>query len=82
MERTNPCRGRAFTRPAFADHINRLVTGNCAPSAPNRTEMLADADPAFDGSVIPLQDVVEILRRSMSAVLLQRVGSDAKFEFR
>jgi hypothetical protein len=82
MEQTNPRRRRASTRPAFADHINRLVIGNCAPSAPKRTEIQADADPAFDGPVIPFQDVIEILRRSMSAVLLQRVGSGAKFEFR
>jgi hypothetical protein len=53
MEQTNPRRRRASTRPAFADHINRLVIGNCAPSAPKRTEILADADPAFDGPVIP-----------------------------
>jgi len=33
--------------------------------------MLARADPAFDGSVILLQDVIETLHRSMSAVLLQ-----------
>jgi hypothetical protein len=33
--------------------------------------MLARADPAFDGSVILLQDVIEILHRPMSAVLLQ-----------
>jgi hypothetical protein len=38
-------------------------------SASKRSETLADADPAFDGSVIPFQDVIEILRRSMSTVL-------------
>src|SRR5271166_2841948 len=51
--------------------MDRLVAGTCAPSAPKRTEMLARADPAFDGPVILLQDVVEVLHRSMSAVLLQ-----------
>ena len=33
--------------------------------------MLTRADPAFDGSVILFQDVVKVLHRSMSAVLLQ-----------
>src|SRR5271165_1584433 len=51
--------------------MDRLVAGNCAPSAPKRTKMLACAHPAFDGPVILFQDVVEILHRSMSAVLLQ-----------
>ena len=39
-------------RLAFADHMNRLIADNCAPSAPKRTEMLAGANPAFDGPVI------------------------------
>ena len=33
--------------------------------------MLACTHPAFDGPVILLQDVIEVLHRSMSAVLLQ-----------
>src|ERR1700726_268703 len=33
--------------------------------------MLACANPAFDGPVILFQDVVKVLHRSMSAVLLQ-----------
>ena len=33
--------------------------------------MLTPADPAFDGPVILFQDVVKVLHRSMSAVLLQ-----------
>ena len=33
--------------------------------------MLTRADPAFDGPVILFQDVVKVLHRSMSAVLLQ-----------
>src|ERR1700680_4107017 len=49
---------------------------------PKTNGMLADANRPFDGPVIPFQDVIEILRRSKSAVLLQRVGSAAKFEFR
>jgi hypothetical protein len=62
---------RTPARLAFADHMDCLVAGNCAPSAPKRTEMLAGADPAFNGPVILFQDVVEVLHRSMSAVLLQ-----------
>ena len=33
--------------------------------------MLTRADPAFDGPVILFQDVVKVLHRSLSAVLLQ-----------
>jgi hypothetical protein len=33
--------------------------------------MLARADPAFDGPVILLQDVIEVQHRSVLAVLLQ-----------
>ena len=33
--------------------------------------MLARLDPAFDGPVILFKDIVEVLRRSMPAVLLQ-----------
>src|SRR5713101_6517796 len=50
---------RTPARLAFADHMDRLVPGNCAPSAPKRTKMLAGADPAFDGPVILFQDVVK-----------------------
>jgi hypothetical protein len=39
--------------------MNRLVTGNCAPSSPERPEMLTSADPALDGSVILFQDVTK-----------------------
>src|SRR6516164_10063866 len=55
---------------AFADHMDRLVAGNCAPSAPKRTEMLAGADQAFDRPMILFQNVVEILHRSVLANLL------------
>jgi hypothetical protein len=33
--------------------------------------MLARAHPAFDGSVILFQNIVEVLHRSMPAILLQ-----------
>ena len=51
--------------------MNGLVTGNCAPSAPERPEMLTGADPALDGPVIVFQDIIEVLHRSVLAVLLR-----------
>src|SRR6202795_1994215 len=51
--------------------MNRFVAGDRTPSSPERTKMLACAHPAFDGPVILFQDVVKVLHRSMSAVLLQ-----------
>jgi hypothetical protein len=33
-----------FARLAFANHMDRLVAGDRAPSSPERTKMLADAD--------------------------------------
>src|SRR6478672_4809001 len=51
--------------------MDRLVAGNCAPSSPEGAKMLTRADPAFDGPVILFQDVVKVLHRTMSAVLLQ-----------
>src|SRR3984957_19287488 len=71
MEQTELHTCRTPARSAFADHVNRLVTGNCAPSAPERPEMLTGADPALDGPVILFQDVIEVLHRSMFTVLLQ-----------
>ena len=52
MEQTDlrPC--RASVRLAFANHMNRFVTGDRAPSSPERPEMLTGADPALDGPVI------------------------------
>src|ERR1700730_1592277 len=51
--------------------MDRLVARNCAPGAPKRTEMLTRADPALDRPMILFQNIVEILHRSMSTVLLQ-----------
>ena len=39
----------------FADHMDRLVAGNCAPSSPEGAKMLACTHPAFDGPVILFQ---------------------------
>jgi hypothetical protein len=57
MEQTDLHSHRTPARLAFADHMNRLVTGNCAPSAPERPEMLTGADPVLDGPVMLFQDV-------------------------
>jgi hypothetical protein len=48
MKQTDLHTCRIPARLAFADHMNRLVTGNCAPSSPERAEMLACADQALD----------------------------------
>ena len=71
MEQTDLHSHRTPARLAFADHMNRLVTGNCAPSAPERPEMLTGADPVLDGPVILFQDVIEVLHRSVLAILLK-----------
>jgi hypothetical protein len=62
---------RTSIRLAFADHMNRFVAGDRAPSAPKRTEMLAGANPAFDGPVILFENIIKVLHRSMPAILLQ-----------
>src|SRR5271166_4249676 len=51
--------------------MNRLVAGYRTPSSPECTKMLARAHPAFDGSVILFQNIIEVLHRSMPAILLQ-----------
>src|SRR5271166_1217575 len=58
-------------RLAFADHMNRFVAADRAPSSPERAKMLACAYPALDRPMILFQNVVEILHRSMPAILLQ-----------
>src|SRR5262245_31027622 len=62
---------RTFARLSFANHMDRLVAGDRAPSSPERTKMLTGADSALDGAVILLQDVVKILHGSMAAVFFQ-----------
>ena len=57
-------------RLAFADHMNRLVSGDRTPSSPERTKMLACAHPAFDGPVILFQDIIEILHGTVFRVLV------------
>jgi hypothetical protein len=77
VEQTDLRTRRTSIRLAFADHVNGFVTGDGAPSSPEGAKMLTRADPAFDCPMILFQNIVEILHRSMSTVLLQ---SDLGFE--
>src|ERR1700736_4716207 len=51
--------------------MDRFVAGDRAPSPPERANMLACASPALDRPMILFQNAVEILHRSMPAILLQ-----------
>ena len=62
---------RAPVRLAFANHMDRLVAGDRTPSAPERPEMLACTNPAFDGPMVLFQDVIKILYGSVLAVFIQ-----------
>src|SRR6516165_7032637 len=72
MSRSNcPLACRRSNRPAFADHMNRFITGDRAPSSPERPEMLASMHPARDGAVILLEHVIQIRHWPMPAILGQ-----------
>ena len=71
VEQTDFRARRTSIRLAFAEHMNCFVTGDRAPSSPERAKMLACAYPALDRPMILFQNVVEILHRSMPAILLQ-----------
>src|ERR1700759_5222591 len=49
---------RTPVRLAFANHMNRFVTGDGAPRTPERAEMLARVDPTLDRPVILFQDLL------------------------
>src|SRR5271166_3398836 len=51
--------------------MDRFVAGDRAPSSPERAKMLACAYPTLDRPMILFQNVVEILHRSMPAILFQ-----------
>src|SRR5271170_5216526 len=51
--------------------MDRFVAGDRAPRSPERAKMLACAYPALDRPMILFQNVVEILHRSMPAILFQ-----------
>src|SRR5258708_34621706 len=68
---TNLRTRRTPVRLAFANHMNRFVTGDGAPRTPERAEMLARVDPTLDRPVTLFQDVIEILHGAVSAVVGQ-----------
>jgi len=49
MEQTDR---RTPARLAFADHMNRFIAGDRAPSSPEGAKMLTRADPALDRPMI------------------------------
>ncbi len=81
VRRREQTENEAVTRPtfapatpvrlAFANHMNRFVTGDGAPCTPERAEMLARVDPTLDRPVILFQDIIEILHGAVSAVVGQ-----------
>ena len=73
VQQNNPATRSTFARLAFAHHMDRFVTGDRPPSSPERAKMLACTYPALDRPMILFQDVIEILHRSMPAIILQRL---------
>jgi hypothetical protein len=71
MEQTDPRRQCTSARLAFADHVNYLVAGQRAPGSPKRTETLAGVNPPLDGSVVLLQNIIEVRHRPVPAVFIQ-----------
>jgi hypothetical protein len=69
MEQTDLRTHRTAARLAFADHMNRLIAGDRAPSSPEGAGMLTGVDPPLDGAVVLLEHVVQIWHRSMPAFL-------------
>ena len=59
------------SRLPLADHVHRLVTFNRSPSCSELAKALLGLRSSFDRSMILLQDVVQILDRSMSAAAAQ-----------
>ena len=51
----------------FADLVHRLVALNRLTCTTELTKMLLGADPFLDGTVILLQDVVQVLNRPVTA---------------
>jgi hypothetical protein len=52
----------------FADHMNRFVASDRAPSSPEGAKRLTRADRTVDSPMILFQHIVEILHRSMPTV--------------
>src|ERR1019366_367810 len=58
-------------RLALPDHVHRLVSLNRSPGCLELTKALLGLHSSFDRSMILLQDVVQVLARSMSALAAQ-----------
>jgi len=58
-------------RLPFADHVHRLVSLNRSPGGLELAKALPGFHLSFDRSMILLQDVVQMLNRSMSATAAQ-----------
>jgi hypothetical protein len=72
MEQTDPYAPAHFQRPDLCGSYGSLRNRpKCTPRTPGRAKMLTRVDPTLDRPVILFQDIVEILHRSMSTVLLQ-----------
>src|SRR5271165_6330316 len=71
MEQTDLRTHRTPAGLAFADHMNRFIAGDRAPSSPKRSEMLTGVDPPLDGAVVLLEHVVQIWHWPMPAILGQ-----------
>jgi hypothetical protein len=54
---------RHTPRLAFADHMDRLVASDGAPSSPKRSEILTRVDPSLNRAMILFQDVIQIRLR-------------------
>jgi hypothetical protein len=54
MEQTDLHTHGTPARLAFADHMDRIVAGDRAPSSPEGAEMLTGVDPPLDGTVVLL----------------------------
>ena len=52
-------------------NVDYLVSGQRAP-CPKRTETLAGVNPALDGPVVLLQDIIEVRHRPVLAAGVQR----------
>jgi hypothetical protein len=55
----------------LADHVHRLVAGTRSPRCAERAKALLGLHAAFDRAMILLQDIVQILNRSMLATAAQ-----------
>jgi hypothetical protein len=75
VQQTGPGARRTPARLAFADHIDRLVAGDGAPSSPKRSEMLTRVDPSLDRAVVLFQDVVQVRHRRVPTVFVQSAFS-------